>query len=183
MSLLGRIARGEQDAVDECIQHYGGLVWSLARRLSPSTSDAEDAVQEIFLSLWKNAAKFDASKASEKTFITMIARRRLIDRNRRTQRQPDLRPMPAAGEVAGSQHRAIENSAEAAMAARALEQLKPEQRRALELSIYYGMSHREIADRTETPLGTVKSHIARGLTLVRQALASSGGLSNREVLS
>ncbi|MEM7479580.1 MAG: sigma-70 family RNA polymerase sigma factor [Acidobacteriota bacterium] len=183
MSLLARIGAGDRQAVELCIDEYGGLIWSIARRLSPSAADAEDAVQEIFLAVWRNAAKFDASKASEKTFITMIARRRLIDRSRRTQRQPELRPLPAFGEVGSTPHRSIEHGAEAAIAHKALAKLKPEQRRALQLSIYYGMSHSEIAERTDTPLGTVKSHIARGLTMVRQELAVHEGSSGQKVMS
>ena len=83
-SLLNRVAAGEMAAMQECINQYGGLVWSLARRFSASAADAEDAVQEVFITLWKYASRFDESKGSETTFVSMIARRRLIDRLRRT---------------------------------------------------------------------------------------------------
>ena len=66
-----------------CMDRFGGLVWSLARRVTRSTAEADDAVQEIFVDLWRSASRFDPSIANETTFVAMIARRRLIDRGRR----------------------------------------------------------------------------------------------------
>ena len=74
-SLLEKIASGHRSAVSDCVNRYGGLVWSLARRFTATQADAEDAVQEIFISLWKSAERFDSSKSSEMTFVAMIARR------------------------------------------------------------------------------------------------------------
>ena len=179
-SVLARVAIGDPSAVKDCLQRFGGLVWSLARRLSPGASDAEDAVQEIFVDLWKSAGKFDPAAGSEATFVAMIARRRLIDRLRaRTRRKEDqLRdtqdfddpsedPRAPRGELA----------AEAGLAAKALAQLRPEQRQVLMLAAYHGLSHEEIAARTGMPLGTVKAHARRGLLRVREVLAAEGGRS------
>ena len=88
-TILQRIAGGEAVAVNECLETYGGLVWSLARRFCPKHEDAEDAVQDTFVDIWRNAERFDPEIASEATYITMIARRRLIDRYRRSGRAPD----------------------------------------------------------------------------------------------
>ena len=93
--VLPRIAAGDPAAVADCIARYGGLVWSLARRFLGNMTDAEDAVQDVFIELWKNAARYDPGLASEPTYITMIARRRLIDRKRRTGRVPPAQPLPA----------------------------------------------------------------------------------------
>ena len=71
-ALLPRVAQGDRAALNECIQRYGSLVWSLARRASPSASDAEDAVQEIFVEVWKSASRFDPRIAGESTFVAMI---------------------------------------------------------------------------------------------------------------
>lgn len=167
------MATGDGEATQECLDRHGGLVWSLARRWFVD-AEAEDAVQEVFVDLWKNASRFDASRASEKTFIAMIARRRLIDRLRRTQRRLDVDPLPEGlGEPSGDQHERIEQSAEASIASRVFAGLKPVQRQTLQLSIVQGMSHSEIATATELPLGTVKSHIARGLREVRDALVAA----------
>jgi RNA polymerase sigma-70 factor (ECF subfamily) len=68
--------------VRQCVEVYGPLVWSIARRFAPSTVDAEDAVQEIFVELWKHAGRYDPALVSEPTFVTMIARRRMLERLR-----------------------------------------------------------------------------------------------------
>ncbi len=81
-TLLQRIAGGDRSAVAACIDTYSGLVWSLARRFLQNEADAEETVQEIFLELWEKAARFDPGVAGEVTFVSMIARRRLIDRRR-----------------------------------------------------------------------------------------------------
>ena len=173
--LLPRIADGDATAVDEFITRYQRLIWWLARR--QAGHDAEDAVQDIFIDLWKSAARFDASKSSEVSFITMIARRRLIDRSRKRQRTPltqelDLDLVDQQFQTSSAE---IEIAAEARIAAEALSELQPEQRSVLKLSIVEGYSHGEIARQTGIPLGTVKSHIRRGLIQVKQSLAESGG--------
>lgn len=159
----------------ECIAHYGGLVWSLARRMAPG--DAEDAVQEIFVDLWQSAPRYDASLGSEPTFVGMIARRRLIDRARRRQRRPDTEPLPdsSRGGVAPRQELGIE----AQQAARAMALLRPEQQQVLVLTAYHGLSHEEVATKTGMPLGTVKAHARRGLMRVREALADHSGATLR----
>ena len=171
-SILQRIAAGEGSAVQECIDQYGNLVWSLARRFTSSSVEAEDAVQEVFLDLWKSAARFDPAKASETTFVAMVARRRLIDLLRRADSRPRLVGMPEDYDAAGDQHEIIETTVEASSAAKALQTLKPEQRQVLTMSIYQGMSHGEIVEATGMPLGTVKSHIRRGLQDLRKTLGA-----------
>ena len=86
-SVLQRVAAGEMAAMQECIDEYGGLIWSLARRFCSSPAEAEDAAQEVFIALWENAARFDEAKGAEVTFVAMIARRRLIDSGRKQQRR------------------------------------------------------------------------------------------------
>jgi RNA polymerase sigma-70 factor (ECF subfamily) len=170
-SILERVAAGDSTAVQDCINRYGGLVWSIARDLTRTAADAEDAVQEVFLSVWKNAPRFDATKASEKTFIAMIARRRLIDSLRKAGRRPQLVALPEDGpDPADNSHIATQHGAEAEVAKRLLKELRPEQRQVIELSVYQGMSHSEISTATRIPIGTVKSHIWRGLNAVRSRL-------------
>ena len=169
-TILERIAAGESGAVQECIDTYSRLLWSIALRFSRSPGDAEDAVQEIFVDLWKSAGRFDPARSSEKTFVAMIARRRLIDLLRRSERRPQLAAIPEDFDFADPKQERLEASAEASLAARALEALKPEQRRVLLLSVVHGLSHSEIVERCQLPLGTVKSHVRRGLAEIRQAL-------------
>lgn len=174
-SILERIAAGDQRAVRDCLDRYANLVWSVARRMSPDPGDAEDAVQEIFVELWKSADRYDPDRASEPAFITMIARRRMIDRLRHSERRPQTSPLPEDFDFAGDQHERLELGAEASLALRALDVLKPEQREVVVLSVVHGMSHSEVAERTRLPLGTVKSYIRRGLNAVRESLASQNG--------
>jgi RNA polymerase sigma-70 factor (ECF subfamily) len=173
------VAQGEPDAVRDCIRAYGGLVWSLARRLGPS--DAEDAVQEIFTDLWKNARRFDPAIASDVTFVAMIARRRLIDRLRSRGRRVEGAETSAVSEdlVDPGADRA-ELCAEAGLAGRALDQLRPEQRSVLLLSTRDGMSHEEIAGALGMPLGTVKAHARRGLMRVREILLGEATQEDEE---
>ena len=84
--LLVRVASGDADAVKACIDRYGPLVWSITRKMFRDERFAEDCVQEIFIELWKSAGRFDPERGSESTFIATIARRRLIDLRRRSQR-------------------------------------------------------------------------------------------------
>jgi RNA polymerase sigma-70 factor (ECF subfamily) len=177
-AILNRIASGDKSAVEACLDTYGGLVWSLARRMCPN--DAEDAVQEIFIDIWKNAARFDAALASETTFVAMIARRRLIDRIRKVTRQPNIDSFEdILVEPSESSDRKIQIGVEARQAAEALKELRSEQRQILHLSIIQGFSHQEIADALEMPLGTVKTHARRGLLRVREIL----GLENKQEVS
>jgi RNA polymerase sigma-70 factor (ECF subfamily) len=175
-SLLQSVSTGDPDAVRACIDRFGALVWSLSRRFSPSPSDAEDAAQEIFVELWKSAGRFDPTVASEATFVAMIARRRLVDRQRRRQRRLDTEPLPELPPAAeeGSSPSG-ERAAEATLAARAVAQLRPEQQKVLLLATYHGLSHEEIASATGMPLGTVKAHARRGLIKVRELLSDRVG--------
>ena len=144
--------------------------------------DAEDAVQEIFVDIWKNAAKFDPSQASETTFVAMIARRRLIDRIRFTQRRISADSLDdVLAEPAGTSEKELQVQIEGREALKALNELRPEQRQVLQLSIIHGLSHQEIADATGMPLGTVKTHARRGLLQARELLGFGEGKSVKEV--
>ena len=170
--LLPRIAAGDERAVRDCVARYGALVWSLARRWSPDGGDAEDAVQEIFIDLWRTAARYDQSRTSEAGWVAMIARRRLIDRARKRERLPALESIPENFDVASESERDLDREWRAEQARAVLRELPPAQRRMLELSLLHGRTHDEIARETETPLGTVKSHIRRGLQRARDLLAA-----------
>lgn len=174
-SILEKVAAGNPQAVEQCLERYGGLVWSLARRLSPTTSDAEDAVQEIFLDLWKHSSRFDARKEpSEAVFIAMIARRRLIDRHRRHARQARTVPMDATPSMpAATPSNELEVLEEAGRVRGLLERLTSEEREVLELIFFQGLSQAAISELLNMPLGTVKTHSRRGLIRLRQLAADS----------
>jgi RNA polymerase sigma-70 factor (ECF subfamily) len=175
-SVLTRMAAGDADAVGDCMDQFGALVWSLARRWSRTTADAEDATQEIFLDIWRSAGRFDESQGSDKVFIAMIARRRLIDRLRKNSAEPPMAPAELLDTVVWQEPgNSAETSADAAHAARAVAELRPEQRQVLELGLLHGLSQSEIAERLAMPLGTVKSFMRRGLIKVREYLNIADG--------
>lgn len=171
-TILQRVAAGDASAVDQCLSTYGGLVWSIARRFCSEHADVEDAVQEVFIEVWRHADRYDPDIGSEATFVTMIARRRLIDRQRKVGRQVRTSPLDEQAVPTSQPHeRQIEIAEEAAMIRKQLATLRPEERQVLELSISYGLSQSEIAARTKLPLGTVKTHSRRGLIRLRNLLS------------
>ena len=167
--ILANVAAGRPDAMEQCIAVYGGLVWSLALKMSASREDAEEAVQEVFVDLWQHAARFDPAVSSETTFIAMIARRRLIDRHRRRRCRPLFTcrddfseiPMPATANP-------VDVGDEVARVRHLLDRLRPEERLVLELALGEGCSQTTISARTGMPVGTVKSHARRGLIRLRE---------------
>ncbi len=174
--LLVRIASGDADAVGKCLERYGSMVWSLVSKAWKDAATIEDLVQEIFIDLWKSAGRFDPEKASEATFIATIARRRVIDRRRREGRAPEheLIEQNDFGRE-DTDLSSVDLEDEAQLARDALDELKPDQRRVILMSVVDGLTHHEIATTTGIPLGTVKSHIRRGLDQAAQKLRSARG--------
>lgn len=170
--LLPRIARGEAPAVEACMRRYAPLVWSLAKRMTRDVSTIEELVQEVFVEVWRNADRFDPALASESTYIATIARRRIIDRQRRASRNTavELEEVFQPVDESESDLAAVDERDEAERAKRALSRLKPEQRRLILMAVVDGLTHQEIAESTGIPLGTVKSHIRRGLDRTAQLL-------------
>lgn len=172
--LLQRVAAGDSSAVEECLDRYTGLVWKLARNFLRDASQAEDAVQETFIDIWRSAARFDPTKGSEAAFVATIARRRLIDRVRKIERQPQSELLEDDAIVGADEAlERLETCEEAGIAARAIRELKPEQQKVIVLSVVHGLSHSDIATSTGMPLGTVKSHLRRGLARAVELLGSS----------
>lgn len=186
-SLLERVARGDSGAVREILDSYGGLVYSLARRFTRNEQEAEDAAQEIFLDVWRSAGRYDPSLGAEVTFLATIARRRLIDRARKSGREAPRATLAVEPEHRGTslENERVERFDDIQRAQDAIASLSPEQQKVLRLSIYQGLSHERIAEATGLPLGTVKTHTRRGLIRLRELLgvsksngeSSSGGAS------
>lgn len=168
---LERIAQGDRKAVAECIETYSGLVWSLARRFLRNHADAEEVVQEVFMELWEKADRFDSKLAGEATFISMVTRRRLTDKRRKLDREPDSQPLDEVEHALCEDGQSVlEASAETQRVLDVLKTLRPEQQEVINMSSWLGMSHGAIAEQTGIPLGTVKSYLSRGLTTIRDAL-------------
>jgi RNA polymerase sigma-70 factor (ECF subfamily) len=171
-TILPRIAAGDESAISDCINQYGNLIWALAKKLTPRQEDAEDAVQEIFMEVWQNASRYDSTKSSESTFIAIIARRRLIDRLRKIYRRPVIQSIEDTFETPPNLFESeIAVKIQAKQILGAMQTLRAEQREMMILNIYDGMSHGEISERLNVPLGTVKTHIRRGFKKVREVIS------------
>jgi RNA polymerase sigma factor (sigma-70 family) len=164
--LLPKVALGDESAVKECVARYGRLVYALASRFLRDARDVEDACQDIFVAVWKNAAAFDPARGGETTFVALIARRRLIDRSR----APSTRPLPSVEELPDVSSSHLENYVDARTAVAALEECSEDQKRVIVLAAFQGLTHEEIARELDLPLGTVKSHYTRGIERIKRAL-------------
>ncbi len=175
-TVLERVAAGDPAAVRECLDSYSGLVWTIARRMLGAGHDTEDAVQEIFVEIWRSATRFDRTKGTDVQFVSTIARRRVVDRVRRRGRQPKLEPLPErlTSSAPGADRDAVVAD-EYARAREALESLPPQRQRVLRMALLAGVSHRQIAEQTGIPLGTVKTHVRRGLIRIRELLEVDQG--------
>ena len=162
-SILKLIAKGEDRAFNLLIEKYGNLVWSIGRKFLYKESDVEDAVQEVFIAIWKAAEKFDHTKASEVTFISMIARRRFIDYLRKVSKHRNLQSIDEDNGQELFKESILNESTDLQLIKDAIGTLEIEDQELLKLSIYQGYSHSEIAKLLNIPLGTVKTRIRRNL--------------------
>ncbi len=173
-SCLGRIAAGELHALDELYERYKTMAYSIAYRITNDATLAEDVVQDAFLGAWRNAARYVAGRGSVKTWLLAIVHHRAIDAIRR--RKPTIE-LPDVEVVPPPQFQAPDVWAEVAagLAAddvrRALATLSDVQREAIELAYFGGLTQQEVAERTATPLGTVKSRMRLGLLAMRRVLS------------
>ncbi len=178
--LLQRVAAGDETAVAQVLDTYGGLVWSIARGAFRDRAEAEDAVQDVFIAVWRSASRYDPASASEATFVAMIARRRVIDRIRKAGRRPDTQPIESVGDpgsdtASESPSYAAAVKEESARVLEVIDALDPPQPEVIRHAVLDGLTHVQIAERLSLPLGTVKTHIRRGLAKVRRAIGSPTG--------
>lgn len=173
--LLAQVAQGDRDAFRLVYARYSGPLFSLAIRFLGDAGEAEEAMQDTFVKLWRNAAAFEPAKARPFTWAVTIMRRTCIDRLRKRQRTVVTTPLAEAGAEAGPPgrdqvRRAAEAAEDAARVQQALAGFGGPQRRALELVLFHDLSHAEIAARLNQPVGSVKSWIRRGLLGLRATL-------------
>lgn len=162
--LLGRCAHGDSAALRALYDAMAPSMLAVALRLLRQKSHAEDAVQEAFLQIWRNAARFDAARGSPRAWMIGIVRYRALDRIDADGRYTDDSAMPepvTVDPVAFEDRDAL---------GACLGELPETWQQTIVLSYVEGYSHSEIATRTETPLGTVKSWIARGLAALKTCL-------------
>lgn len=171
-ALIQRIVQRDEAALAALYDRYAGMLSSVLNRILRDQQAAEEILQDIFFQLWRTASGFDPSRGSLAGWLLVIARNRAISRLRRHN--------PAAGEELKENSVALPFNFETQMAQQemlgrvkgALDSLTQEQRAAIELAYFEGMSHSEIARRTGDPLGTVKTRLRMAVETLRRVLQS-----------
>ena len=172
-AVLVRLADGELDALEELYDRYKTMAYSIAYRITNDSTLAEDVVQDAFLGVWRNAARYVEGRGSVKTWLLAIVHHRAIDavrRRRPTTELPDVEVPPPAALTEPDVWMEVAAGLDADLVQRALAELSDVQREAIELAYFSGLTQQEIADRTATPLGTVKSRMRLGLLAMRRNL-------------
>ena len=167
--LARRVAARNQAAFLALYDRYAGRVYGLCLRMLQDSAAAEEVSQETFLKLWARAGQFDPSRGALVSWLLTIARRTALDRFRREARRPRLQPDDSDDRL----HQIPDPSSESEEARwgslrLALQELPEDQRSAIELAYYQGLSHREIAEFLDIPLGTVKTRIRLGMQRLRR---------------
>jgi len=174
-ALVALVARGDEGALGELYDRVSRVAYGLALRILRDERHAEDAVQEAFLQVWRNAASFRAERAKASTWILTLVHRRAVDLVRREERravEPLTEDMELTQTTEGTEEAAWLRF-ERERVQSALKQLPDTQREALELAYYGGFSQSELAERLGVPLGTIKSRMFAGLARLREILDDS----------
>jgi len=186
LAAVQRMAGGDGSALADLYDRHGRAVYSLAARILGDPAEAEDLTQDVFTLAWKNAARYDPARGAVAAWLLVTTRTRAIDRIRARRSRPqggsddDGRKMAAIPDASPSVDVIVASSQDASRVRMALAGLPVDQRDAIDLAYFQGLSHTEIADRTGAPLGTIKTRIRSGLQRLRDAMASEdagkGGL-------
>ena len=174
-ALIERMMAGDEAALSTLYDRYSAMLFGMLMRILRDQQAAEEVLQDMFLQLWRNAAQFDAKRGSLPAWLMVIGRNRAISRlrGRRDREVLEEEEGDYANTFASGQN--IEDEAVRAELARnisaALEQLPAEQKQAVELAYFEGMTQSEIANQTGIPLGTVKTRVRTAMQTLRQILA------------
>lgn len=180
-SLLERIAQQDQAALADLYDRYARILYAVAFKSLGSAQESEEVVLDVFSQVWRTAASYDTTKSRVDTWLFMIARSRTLDRLRRLQRSTKI-ALASADAVKSESNQLSKDPIEdvlllerQAQVLTAIAQLPPEQRHAIELAYYKGLTQAEIAKQLGLSLGTVKTRIRLGLNKLRIALGTKLG--------
>lgn len=170
--LISRISTGDEDAMRVFYKQTVNLVYGMAFRVISNTHEAEEVALEVFMQVWRNASNYNSELSEPLTWLLMITKRRAIDRKR------NISKKLMTEEIFDENMAGTEDSAELSYIAgqkreivrNALDQLTQKQRRVIELSYYYQMSHSEIAEHLDMPVGSVKSTIRVAMVKLRNII-------------
>jgi RNA polymerase sigma-70 factor, ECF subfamily len=176
-ALVRRLLQRDVSAFEELYDRHSRLVYALVLRILQQATTAEEVVQDVFLQLWRNTAQYDVSRGPFVPWLLAMARNRALDqlrlkseRQRRREDQTDkLPPVVAIPDFEGS----LDEKRRATRVRALMGALNPQQKRAIELAYFEGLSHSEIANALKEPLGTVKSWIRNGLLRLKEGLQTA----------
>jgi RNA polymerase sigma-70 factor (ECF subfamily) len=170
-----QIQKGNSEALGHLYDEASGLVFSVAFKILANRADAEEVTLDVFTQVWKNPSSWDAGRGSATAWLVLMARSRALDRLRwlKSRSGPGEVPEIILATLPSAEHNA-ETAAEAnqqqARIQGALAQLSSEQKQALELAFYSGLTHQEISDQLGEPLGTIKSRIRAAMIKLKESL-------------
>ncbi|MDR3457470.1 MAG: sigma-70 family RNA polymerase sigma factor [Verrucomicrobiae bacterium] len=173
--LLRRVAAGDRGAFAEFYDRHSTLMFSVACKILNDPTEAQDVLQETFLQIWEKAARFDPKLGKAASWVATLTRNKAIDRIRASQRRSRLADEAGAesaiaAEAGDSANEALHGQDKARLIQSAITGLPDEQRRAIELAYFSGLTQHEISEQLKEPLGTVKARIRRGLLKLRDQL-------------
>ena len=178
--LIKRLQARDQAAMNTLYERYSNVVYAVAVRIIGQSADAEDVVVDSFWQVWQQAGSYDESRGQLRTWIVTIARSRALDRLRALRRTPtvssddDLISLPDA-RATDDPEQDVLVAEQSALIHQALATLPREQREALALAYYRGLSQSEIAEQLGEPLGTIKTRIRLGMMKLREQLQALQG--------
>lgn len=179
LELMRRVTARDETAFARLFDRHSALVLGVLSRMLRNRAEAEEILQEAFLQAWEQAGRYDPARATPRGWLLVLARSRALDRIRSRTARSDREErsvldgaQPTTTEPLGSSELEAEERRRGVAAA--LATIPPEQRRAIELAFFSGLTHREIAERLATPLGTVKSRILLGMNKLREVLGAGG---------
>lgn len=178
LSLMQRVAANEPAAVEQLYDRFASLVYRLAFQAMPTRADAEDAVQEIFVRLWRTADRYDPKRAALVTWVMLITRRHLVDRLRRTKARvravtlDEKQSDPTRADTAASG--SMENQERFGELMDRISRLPELQRTVVTRAYLGGQTLRQIGEELNTPIGTIKSALSRALVRLRERAAEDG---------
>jgi RNA polymerase sigma-70 factor (ECF subfamily) len=167
-ALMRRIAARDQSALRSLYDKHAALIYALLSRIVRDRDDADELLSDVFWEIWSQSSRFDEARGCPRTYMVMLARSRAIDRLRSRGRRAAT--MQITESSAPPANIASENREIAQIVRTSLNELEPQQRQMIEYAFYEGLSHSEIAAKTQLPLGTVKTYIRRGLIRLRDSL-------------
>jgi len=168
---LAKVAAGDRDALREVYDRTAAKLFGLCLRILGDKGEAEDTMQEIYLSVWRRAGSFDPSRASPITWLSVIARSRAIDRLRASGRARATVPIENAAEVSDPAPDALDRlgaAEDSGQLAACIEELEMRQANAIRAAFFGGLTYSELAEQADVPVGTMKSWVRRGLIRLRE---------------